>query len=53
MKKLIVTKICLDSIFRLWQHTNLTELGITKKQIITVIEEEGKAWLIYWVEVNE
>lgn len=47
-KNSIIRKTQLDIMFRQWWKTDLTEIGITKEQVINVITENGSVYLIHW-----
>ncbi len=50
-KNCYITKICLDIIFPKWDGTNISDLGIKKEQIINTVVDDGKIYLIYWVDI--
>ena len=45
---MVIKKVQLDIMFKLWESTDLYKLGIDKEQIINVIVEDGRVYLIYW-----
>lgn len=51
--KKVITKLCLDIIFREWEYTDVSPLGISPEDVINVIEFEGKTILIYWTTLKQ
>lgn len=46
---MVIKKVQLHIMFRDWWETDLTKVvNIRKEQIINVVVEEGKVYLIYW-----
>jgi len=45
---MVIKKVQLDIMFNSWESTELYKLGIDKEQIINVIVEDGRVYLIYW-----
>jgi len=46
---MVIKKVQLHIMFKDWWETDLTKvLDIAKEQVINVIVEDGKVYLIYW-----